>query len=211
MLPTAAASQEGVGHQCVNHFPRTICPEAAASLADDRSCPAGIHKSQGMTLDAAVVKIAGCFDAGMAYVAPSRVRDIDNLRFRRLCGSLNCQGCATCRCELTLADIKVRPEVQCFYDLITKMDIAVRQLAAALGDHRLPLMGTCDVTVRAQQCLGDGRPDVAQLAHTICSFGERLNPGVLDGAQVDPDAERPNDRVWGWWTIRPTLKTAGVR
>ena len=58
-----------------------------------------IHKSQGMTLDAATVQIAGCFDSGMAYVAPSRVRDIENLRFRRPCETLTCEGCERCRCE----------------------------------------------------------------------------------------------------------------
>ena len=99
-----------------------------------------IHKSQGMSLDAAAVQVrqsflttpypphhlpphipplstrtipypplsttpstplpttpqtTGCFDAGMAYVAISRVRSLGGLRFRRLCpDSLSCAGCA---------------------------------------------------------------------------------------------------------------------
>ena len=164
-----------------------------------------------MTLDAAIVKIEGCFDAGMAYVAPSRVRDIDNLRFRRLCDSLICEGCATCRCALSLSEIKVRPEVRCFYDLLTEMQDSAKQLAAALNDSTLLMLGTRDLVVNAQQYQGDGRPNVAQFANTVCSCGEKLNPGVLDQADIDANAERPDERVWGWWTIRPILKTAGVR
>ena len=62
-----------------------------------------------MTLDAASVVPEGCFDCGMAYVAASRVRSIEKLRFRRNCARLDCDGCDQCRLALRLADIKVQP------------------------------------------------------------------------------------------------------
>jgi ATP-dependent exoDNAse (exonuclease V) alpha subunit len=38
-----------------------------------------IHKSQGMTLDAAVINLGRAFDRGMGYVALSRVRRLENI------------------------------------------------------------------------------------------------------------------------------------
>ncbi|GHU49967.1 hypothetical protein FACS189459_2970 [Bacilli bacterium] len=38
-----------------------------------------IHKSQGMTLDGAIIKPNNIFGEGMAYVALSRVKDSNNL------------------------------------------------------------------------------------------------------------------------------------
>ena len=38
-----------------------------------------VHKSQGMTLDAAKIDLRKAFVEGMGYVALSRVRDLDNL------------------------------------------------------------------------------------------------------------------------------------
>jgi hypothetical protein len=38
-----------------------------------------IHKSQGMTLDAAVIDLGSAFERGMGYVALSRVREIKNI------------------------------------------------------------------------------------------------------------------------------------
>ncbi|GHU51338.1 hypothetical protein FACS189459_6890 [Bacilli bacterium] len=39
-----------------------------------------IHKSQGMTLDAAIVDCKNIFACGQLYVALSRVRDVENLK-----------------------------------------------------------------------------------------------------------------------------------
>jgi ATP-dependent exoDNAse (exonuclease V) alpha subunit len=38
-----------------------------------------VHKSQGMTLDAARINLANCFEPGMGYVALSRVKSLKNL------------------------------------------------------------------------------------------------------------------------------------
>jgi ATP-dependent DNA helicase PIF1 len=39
-----------------------------------------IHKSQGMTLDTAIIDCKNIFACGQLYVALSRVRDINNLK-----------------------------------------------------------------------------------------------------------------------------------
>ena len=39
-----------------------------------------VHRAQGMTLDRVVVRLDGAFEAGMAYVALSRVRSVGGLQ-----------------------------------------------------------------------------------------------------------------------------------
>ena len=97
--------------------------------------------------------------------------------------------------------------------LLTQMLDATKQLAAALRDDMLLLLllllGTREMVGRARQHREDRRPKVAQLADIICSCGEKLNPRE---AEIDANAEMmPIERVRGRWTIRPILKTAGVR
>lgn len=59
-----------------------------------------IHKSQGMTLDKAVIDVSNAFATGQAYVAISRVRSLDGVYL---------QG------KLTSKFLKIDPRVQDFY------------------------------------------------------------------------------------------------
>lgn len=60
-----------------------------------------VHKSQGMTLDNAIIDVSKAFEYGQGYVAISRVRSLDGLYF---------QG------KLTQRVFQVDPKVQNFYD-----------------------------------------------------------------------------------------------
>lgn len=61
-----------------------------------------IHKSQGMTLESAVINLAGVFEYGQAYVALSRVKCPDNLIVR----------------NVTKKSFKVNPKAKEFYEAL---------------------------------------------------------------------------------------------
>lgn len=62
------------GHVVEHYMPVSVCYALT------------IHKSQGQTVDSAVVYCDNLFEQGMAYVALSRVRDLNNLQ---ICGQIN--------------------------------------------------------------------------------------------------------------------------
>ena len=54
-----------------------------------------------MTLDAAVVQVNGCFDAGMAYVSSRACARSAAFASKHCRQSLDCRGCAACACSVT--------------------------------------------------------------------------------------------------------------
>jgi ATP-dependent DNA helicase PIF1 len=66
-----------------------------------------IHKSQGLTLDSAIIDLgAGAFAGGQVYVALSRCRSIDNIRLKR---------------ALRVEDVVINPVVKRFYEYLRKI------------------------------------------------------------------------------------------
>ena len=104
VLPAAAAAQARVGGdypQEPGDVPRRGGCAGAPLLRDTRPAPLPSTPHPDTPLPRRTPcyvhtrQTTGCFDAGMAYVAISRVRSLDGLRFRRLCpDSLSCAGCA---------------------------------------------------------------------------------------------------------------------
>ncbi|MCX6702966.1 MAG: hypothetical protein NTW60_03825 [Candidatus Wolfebacteria bacterium] len=87
-----------------------------------------IHKSQGMTLDAAEINLADAFEKGMGYVALSRVRSLDGIRLT----GLN---------EIAL---QVRPEILAYdKELQQRSEGARQELYSTLeGDKKLKFQKT---------------------------------------------------------------------
>jgi len=63
-----------------------------------------VHKSQGITLDSAIINLKGVFEYGQAYVALSRVKEIENLFVE----------------NITKASFKAHPEALKFYRELKK-------------------------------------------------------------------------------------------
>lgn len=112
-----------------------------------------IHKSQSMTLDAAEVDISDCFDAGMAYVALSRVTALENLRIAA---------------PFAASAFKIDPDVSAYYDtafVLQKALWAARQAPQAAG------AGGASASKEASEALAAPTPQAAP-ASTRSSFGE---------------------------------------
>ena len=191
-----------------------------------------IHKSQGMTLDAATVQTHGCFDAGMAYVSISRVRSLEGLRFRRLCpDSLGCVGCAKCRCSLTEADIKTSRQVQQFYELAAELarstaafadaiEAAEPELAAQL--RRRGPRGVAELASSMAQRI-DYSQELRRTAHALHAKAQALNPGergtaersaaaaMFGGGGNGASSSSTPEGIKGWWTVVPQCDSKAHR
>jgi ATP-dependent DNA helicase PIF1 len=66
-----------------------------------------IHKSQGLTLDSAIIDCKNIFACGQLYVALSRVRNIENLKV----------------INFNRNQIIVSPDVKRYYETITNLNL----------------------------------------------------------------------------------------
>ena len=87
-----------------------------------------IHKSQSLTLDAAEVDLSACFDAGMAYVALSRVTSLESLRIAK---------------PFQSSVFKIDPAVVKFYEI----PFAVQKAMRTPGVQRLESSALDDIEV----------------------------------------------------------------
>ena len=180
-----------------------------------------IHKSQGMTLDAAVVQVHGCFDAGMAYVSLSRVRSLSGLRFQRHCpNSLDCLGCAQCCLSLTPGAVRAHNDVKTYYQLALELCDAARgaaeriaaaapQLESLVADF--DALGPCAIAERTANLAQ--RIDVPQAARVLASQLHAKAMALSPGARGESSTGRgrAGTGIEGWWTIPPVVDTKAQR
>ena len=180
-----------------------------------------IHKSQGMTLDAAVVQVHGCFDAGMAYVSLSRVRSLKGLRFQRHCpSSLDCLGCAQCCLALKPADVRAHNDVKTYYHLATELSGAARVAAERIAAEapqiaelvaEFSALGPCAIAEQSARLAE--RIDVPQAVRVIASHLHTKAMALSPGSRGEPltGRGRAGTGVEGWWTIPPLADTKAQR
>ncbi len=131
-----------------------------------------VHKSQGMTLDSAIINLKGVFEYGQAYVALSRVKDINNLFLK----------------NVTKSTFKAHPKALEFY---RQLDVVVYRP----GDITDPLYSHPDTAlVQIINCVAvrpHGLSNTLAKVYPYCNSYSRRRPiGKLNRAMI---IDRPKE------------------